>query len=163
MAGENTHILPRIEGGFISINFGGDRAFRFVLERIFGGRARRGLGLRGRRRFGGLRCGGNDLILGKGSHRQATDCECEQLHGCFCGDGCGDCCGLSFDWSVITILALPVMVPCRAAVSNLTVSPTISKSARLIVVRCGELRTRVFKSSTESAIAIWRSILLSSV
>ena len=71
--GENTHVLPRIEGGFIRINFSGDRAFRFVLERTFGGRALRRL--RRLRRFGGLRCGGNHLILGKGSYGQAKDCE----------------------------------------------------------------------------------------
>ena len=59
---------------------------------------------------------------------------------------------------MITIFTFPLSVPFRPTVSKLIVSPAIWKSARVTVVRCCEVMTRVFKSRVESGMSIRRSV-----
>ena len=63
-----------------------------------------------------------------------------------------------WDLSLITILTFPINRPVFEFVSNCTESPAMLKSDRWIVVRSCELRIRVFKSSTDVRMSIWRSV-----
>ena len=58
---------------------------------------------------------------------------------------------------MITIFTFPINRPLLVFVSNCTESPAMLKSARWIVVRSCELKTRVFKSSTDVGRSICRS------
>src|SRR2546430_9516719 len=105
------------------------------------------------------RWGSGDLPLQKRS-RRATDKQdqCRQFVHSFVFVFPVRC-----DWSVITIFTLPINRPVLVFVSNCTESPTMLKSARWIVVRSCELRTRVSKSSTDVCMSICRSVRFSGV
>ena len=145
VSGENADALLGVEGRFVGENLGRDRlAFR-VRGGKRGGRlrfCRRG-GLRGTRRL--LPAGPR-----RGQDRKKIGGDKDPFHGFAAGPA------ISF-WLKIVIWTLPAIVPWWVRVLNSIVSPAISKSARLIIVRRLESMTRVSRFRVASVMSTLKS------
>src|SRR4030095_4601861 len=145
VAGENADTFLGIERRLVSENLGRDR----LAVRVRGGKRGGRLGFRrlahrrGTRRF--LRAG-----LHRGHYRKKIRGDKNSSHGFAAGPA------ISF-WLKIVIRTLPVIVPWCVRVLNCIVSPAISKSARLIMVRRFESMTRVSRFRVASVMSMLKS------